>query len=124
MTDHHVICRHCGVGINVRCDEMEDNDQLTAKKAEIAALKSERDLAWVGSVDQALRLAIEQRDKAEAERDEELADAVRFEELYVKTKAERDALRAALEEIAACGEPDDVCYSAHRVAREALEGKP
>ena len=43
MSDDHVVrCRHCGVGLNVRCDE---DEQMTALRERLAAAERERDEA-------------------------------------------------------------------------------
>jgi hypothetical protein len=39
--DHFVHCRHCGVGLNVRCDEDEEIERLRARVAEMEGALAE-----------------------------------------------------------------------------------
>ena len=72
MSDHHVICRHCGVGINYRCDCDEPED------AEIAVLR-------------------ERAEKAEAKTAEDHIELERRWNGWSAEKAEVFRLRKAIE---------------------------
>jgi len=143
-------CPYCGVGVFVVKGKtvLSVAEDLAAKDAEIAALKreNERKSKWIkhrsgqlhnlstakfGALQEVEGLK-SRAERAEAEiarleqsREMELADAVRFEELYVKEKAEIARLRAALEKIHAEAKRGDYerfgRVEMERIAREALE---
>ena len=89
MTDHFVMCRHCGVGTNVRCDHAE-NDVAAEDHAAVVA-ENER-----------LRAAL--RAELAVSRKANESNGLAYEhvvELYEVEKARADRLEAALREIAA-----------------------
>ena len=89
MTDHFVMCRHCGVGTNVRCDHA-GNDVAAEDHAAVVA-ENER-----------LRAAL--RAELAVSRKANESNGLAYEhvvELYEVEKARADRLEAVLREVVA-----------------------